>query len=238
MQAHSNFGLLSAQSIRQFQALDSAVNNVANADTPGFKAVMLTFLPDRASPWKGKVPTSPRETTNFTQGNTISTGNPLDMAIVGEGFFTVETPQGLAYTRDGRFSLNSRGEMVNMNGHLVTGDKGVIVIDGDHVDVDRTGAIQVDGEVVDTLRIVRFQNPAGLTRMGEGMYLDGEGRAGALEDGESVVKNRALEQSNVSVLEEMVRFIEINRVFESYQKVMHTIQDMNQLSTNRVGRVG
>ena len=233
----SSLGALSVQSVRQLQALDSTVHNVANVDTPGFKSVMLSFLPDNQSRWGGKVPTIPREAMQFTQGATIGTGNPLDMAIMGEGFFTIETSDGAAYTRDGRFSLNSEGELVNLSGDPVMGNAGVIRLQGDHITIDMTGSLWVDGEVVDVLRITRFEDVSALKRTNAGYYFDKDNRAGAVDDQESRILERTLEQSNVSAVGEMVRMMEIQRVFESYQKVMQTIQELNQLSTNRVGRV-
>ncbi len=233
----SALGLLSAQSIRQIQALDATIHNISNVDTPGFKSVLLSFLPDNASHWGGKVPTTERETTQFFQGPTIGTGNPLDMAIEGEGFFVIETPDGLAYTRDGRFSLNPQGELVNLSGFPVMGDGGVIILDGDHLTVDQTGALRVDNVPVDTLRIAHFENPQALTRADAGLFFDRQGNAGERDDRESRVQGHTLEQSNVAAIEEMVRMIEINRIFESYQKVMQTIQELNQLATSRVGRV-
>lgn len=233
----SGLGLLSGQSVRQLQVLDTTVHNVANVDTPGFKAIMLSYMHDSSSPTGRIVPTMPRETVDFRQGDTHGTGNPLDMAVMGKGFFVLETPDGPAYTRDGRFTINGAGELVNLSGYPVMGDGGPVILNGDDITVETSGVIRVDGLETDRLRIAAFDNPAALTRADDGLYFDSTGRAGIADAEDVMVLQRSLERSNVSAIQEMVRLIEAQRIFESYQKVMHTIQDIDKLSTGRIGRM-
>lgn len=230
-------GMLSGQSVRQLESLDVAAHNVANVDTPGFKTVILTYLHDNSGTKRDLVPTSPREAIDFRQGSTHLTGNPLDMAIMGSGFFVVETPEGEAFTRDGRFTLNEEGELVNLAGYPVMGTGGAVVLDGADIKVDETGRLLSDGIHVDSLRIMSFENPSVLGRADGGLYFDSNDRAGAAESEDSKVVQRALERSNVSAIQEMMKLIDTQRVFESYQKVMLTMQDMDKLSTSRIGRM-
>lgn len=233
----SAMGLLSGQSVRTLYAIDTIMHNVANIDTPGFKNVMLSYLPDPThSRWNDRVAVEPRETVDFRQGPILGTGNPLDMAIRGDGFFVIDTPHGEAYTRDGRFALNSAGELVTLSGYPVMGDGGVIRLEGGELHVDVAGTIWVDGVAVDTLRIVRFDSPGALGRADAGLFFDAHDRAGRV-DADATVAARSLEGSNVSAIQEMVRIIDANRVFESYQKVMQTVQEMDSLSTGRIGRI-
>jgi len=230
-------GMLSGQSVRQLEALDVAAHNVANVDTPGFKTVILTYLHDNSGTEKDLVPTIPREVIDFRQGSTYVTGNPLDMAIMGSGFFVIETPEGEAYTRDGRFTLNEAGELVSFAGYPVMGTGGAVVFDGADINVDETGKLLNDGIHVDSLRIMSFENPSALGRADGGLYFDSHDRAGIVESEDSKVVQRSLERSNVSSIQEMMKLIDIQRVFESYQKVMLTMQDMDKLSTSRIGRM-
>lgn len=229
--------MLAVRSSRIAQALDASTHNVANIDTPGYKAVSLSFLPDSEGRWNGRIPTMPREHVDFSQGAVTETGNPLDMAINGDGFFVVSTPEGETYTRDGRFTINADGELASLEGHPVMSERGAVVIDGNDVFVTAEGALLVDGVEAGRLRIVRFDNPSALAPAGSGLFFDDSGIAGLQEDGDSKVAGRSLERSNVSAIREMVRLIDTHRVFESYQKVMQTIQDMDELSTGRVGRM-
>lgn len=234
---YSGIGMLSGQSVRQLEVLDVTVHNMANVDTPGFKSLVLTYVHDHYGTRGELVPTVPLETVDFRQGSTYVTGNPLDMAIMGDGFFVIETPDGEAYTRDGRFALNETGQLVNLSGHPVMGTGGTLVLEGADLNVDTTGALSSDGIPLDSLRIVSFSNPSSLARADGGLYFDSHDKAGATEDEGSKVIQRSLERSNVSAIQEMIKLIDTQRVFESYQKVMLTIQDMDKLSTSRIGRM-
>jgi len=229
--------MLAVRSARIVQALDASTHNVANINTPGYKAVSMSFLPDPEGRWEGRIPTMPREYVDFSQGAVTETGNPLDMAVDGDGFFVVSTPDGEAYTRDGRFTVNNDGELTSLEGHPVMSKQGAVVINGNDVSVSAEGALRVDDIEIGKLRIVSFDNPSALTAAGSGLFYDDSGEAGLQEDGDSKVAGRSLEQSNVATIREMVRLIDTHRVFESYQKVMQTVQDMDELSTNRIGRI-
>jgi flagellar basal-body rod protein FlgG len=122
--------------LRQERRFQITSNNLANVDTPSFKEDVLSF------DWRLKA----HLTVNHTQGPVRETGNPLDVALTDEGFFKVMTPYGERYTRDGRFTVNSAGELVTQSGDQVLGENGPIIIEGNKVDINAggefTGSIQ------------------------------------------------------------------------------------------------
>lgn len=206
---------------------DTIANNLANVGTTGFKKSLLFF--DQAL--------RVHEKTNMAQGNMRHTGNSLDLALAGEGFFKVNTAAGIRYTRDGRFHLNARGELVTSNGDPVMGSGGPVSIDGTDVTVDATGRIDVDGTEVDTLSIVFFDRSGRLRKEGLSYYVyEGDVGEGPRPEQTSVMQGY-LEESNVAVTEEMIRMVEALRNFESYQKVLQTFDETDGKAINEVGKL-
>lgn len=217
--------------------LDVIANNLANASTPGFK--MENFYPgatDKPTAAQGPVQAVSRAMVDFSQGMFKETGNALDLAIEGEGFFTIQTKAGTQYTRKGSFILNKNNQLVTQSGDFVMGGKGPVALSGKNVDVDGAGNVMVDGAATDRLAIVRFKNPQALLRTKDGMFRD-EGGAGVEKVAAPSVKSRAVEMSNVNVFKEMVGMIDVQRSFESYQKIIQTIADMDKISVSRIGRL-
>jgi flagellar basal-body rod protein FlgG len=210
----------------QQHRLETIANNLANADTTGFKKDTLSF--DHLL----KV----HQKANLDQGNIRYTGNALDLALSGEGFFKVNTPEGMRYTRNGKFHVNAEGQLATTSGHLVSGQGGPITIEGTDVTVDDSGKLYVDGEEVDTLTVVSFANPQLLEKQGNAYYLYiGDEGEGPRPEATSV-KQGYIEQSNVVVTEEMIKMIETLRHFESYQKVLQTFDETDAKIINEVGK--
>jgi flagellar basal-body rod protein FlgG len=173
---------------------------------------------------------------DYSQGSLQKTDNALDVAIEGEGFFAVQAGQGVAYTRRGNFAVNKNSQLVTQSGLPVLGKQGPITISGGNVDIGAAGDVSVDGAVAGELRIVRFDNVQALTRTQEGLYSD-PGTAGMKNMEKPEIKSRQLEMSNVNAIREMVEMIDIQRSFETYQKVIHTMTDLDKLATSRVGKL-
>lgn len=230
----SGIRVMVSAATRQTRRLDSAVRNIANVNTAGFKAEQLRFLEESAG---GGADRGPVTTVDFTQGPIQKTGNVLDLAINGEGFFSVQTKDGIAYTRDGRATLNEKGELMSLAGEYLLGTRGKITISGDNVEIDTNGAVRVDGSEIDTLKIVGFQRPSALTTLNARLYQNPGNRAGERKEEDPQVKSGFLEFSNVQVVREMVKMINIQRTFESYQKTIQTIDEQNRAATNRIGRL-
>lgn len=229
--------IIAHECIRQIDLLDSVTNNIANVDTPGFKAERLYF--SRGGP--GDVPGESRlrriTVTNYSPGVMQRTDNVLDLAIQGKGFFVIQTKDGLAYTRDGSFTLNQDKDLVTQDGDYVLGRSGKIGITGDNIQISENGVINVDGDEVDTLKIVDFRKISALHRLGKGLYQDPDGSADPSIIKDPEIQSGCLELSNVQAIREMVEMINIQRSFGLYQKVMQTIQEQDKLSTNRVGKL-
>ncbi len=213
----------------RFQELnfETISNNLANASTTGFKRDILTF--DQAL--------NAHQATNMTQGTLRATGNRLDLALHGEGFFKVSTPNGTRYTRSGNFVLNPAGLLSTQNGDPVLGQGGPITISGSEVDIDAKGQIVVDGSQAGTLSLVSFDKPELLRKEGLSHYVY-EGDEGDASEPEGTSVNQGyLEESNVVMAEEMIRMIESLRTFESYMKVLQTFDETDAKVINEVGRL-
>ena len=219
--------------------LDLVSNNIANATTPGYKTEhMMASVGDNVSdPTDNQVPRiSASVYVDFSQGGLEETGNPLDVALQGRGFFEVETPAGPAYTRAGNFTINRDGTLMNKMGYPVMGESGRIRIDGEDIRISRDGVIEADGVDVATLKVVLFEDPNQLKRAADGLFVD-SGRAELKKADEKNVQSGYLEMSNASVMKEMVQMIDIQRSFELYQKAIQTVSEQDRLAVSRVGRL-
>ena len=217
--------------------LDTLAHNLANVQTPGFKAEKGYFrLKENAVTQTGTSYAAAAK-TDFSEGIIQRTGNPLDMAVQGKGFFTVETKNGVAYTRKGNFTINSANELITSEGDYVLGEGGKITLTGSKVQVSAGGDIRTESGVVGKLKVVVFDRPDALVKQAGCLFKDPENKAGLKTQDDPVVKSEHLENSNVQALKEMVEMIDIQRTVESYQKVIQTLGSLDQLSTNRLGRL-
>ena len=227
--------------LAQQKRLDVLTNNLANVNTPGFKkdkAVFKMALPpaeNQMPPFKDKVFVETNSVvTDFSTATHNQTGNPLDIAIDGDGFFEVMTPQGIRYTRDGGFKRNEIGELITAEGHQVMGDGGPIRIEGNEIKVDRDGNILVDGAPVGKLKVVDFPKPYPLKKEMENLY--------ALPPSINAVPSNAeirqgfTESANVNVIGEMTSMIDVMRSYESYIKIMQSMDEATGKVINEVGR--
>ncbi len=178
-----------------------------------------------------------RVLTNFNQGTLEQTGNNLDFAITGSGFFTVLTPQGEMYTRNGNFTLNDNGEIITSEGYFLAGRYGSILTDGASFQLSRNGHIIINGEIVDQIETVNIENVQDLRKQGNGYFKIEENME--IQVGEFIgsIAQGALESSNVNTIKEMVKLINIHRTFESNQRVVRAYDEMLQKAVNDIGRV-
>ena len=235
----NGLSIMANEGIAQIMRLDRVANNIANVNTPGFKAFQL-YMVDVELVDEGESTQSAQglmSIADYSQGTIQRTGNALDLAIEGEGFFTIQTERGNAYTRDGRFLVDGEGKLVTLSGDHVLGKSGAISLEGDTIEFGQGGAVIVDGAEVDVLKIVSFDRPSALSRLGGSLYSDPDNLAGMRVEEKPAVQSGCLEGSNVQIITEMTRMIDIQRSFELYQKVMQTLQDMDKLSTTRLGKL-
>jgi len=204
-------------------------NNLANADTTGFKAerVFAQVIGD-ALP-------AANTATDLTAGALKVTDEPLDLALGGDGFFVVETPDGERLTRRGSFRLDAEGRVVDPNGNPLLGEGGPIVVSGASIDVGTDGQVKVDGKEVARLRIESIPEGANLQHAGGSLFLP-DPAGGPLPDGERLVKQGALEASNVNTVGSLVDMIEIQRAYTAVQRAVTTLDDIRSTITNEIGK--
>ena len=239
---------LTSGMVAQVARLEVITNNLANSEAPGFKADHLVVAPSRPATQAQRPLPSPSAYqptgvevaayfTDFSQGPIRPTGVDLDVALNGPGFFVVQTPGGLLYTRAGNFTLNRDGELVTHGGHRVQGDAGPIRIGNGPVEIDRQGAISEGGRAVGRLRVVDFTRPYALEKE--------EGQLFRLRD-ETVAPETAREveviaghqeASNMGVVQSIVELIDTMRTFEAYQRMLQSMDNTVGRAANELGRV-
>lgn len=224
--------------LAQTQRLNQVTNNLANIDTHGYKREDITFweMLFTANDNRQRVGKALKVVTNQDQGPAEVTGNPLDFMISGNGFFRIQTPDGVRYSREGSFSTNSQGQLVTSQGHLVLGEGGPIVINGDDISVSQDGTFHVDNQMVGKLAITSFADGDSLEKEGTNLFrLTDTG-----EEGEATnfqIQQGTLEGSNVNTVTEMAHMLKLHRAYETQQKVIRTFDEMDSKAVNSVGKL-
>lgn len=219
-------------------------NNLANVNTTGFKAdkrYFRTALDN--SLLQGGPMGQPKQLTDdqfslitdFAQGSLAETRNPLDLAIQGDGFFVLETGDAVSYTRNGSFSINGEGDLVNSRGFRLMGEAGPIRITGREVVVRDNGEVIVDGRPSGTIKVIDFDKPYSLKRNGYGYFVPDPPAEGFGPE-TFQIKQGFLENSNVDAIAEMIQMIELNRNYESCQKAIQAQDDTLKLAVNDLGQ--
>jgi flagellar basal-body rod protein FlgG len=240
--------------------LDTIANNLANVNTTGFKKDAYGFqdtfqrfahdyLTDtrqnlhETDPWPRRYtmarPRLSKQYSDQSQGPLQVTGNSLDVAISGKGYFKVRTPEGDMLTRNGSFRLAEDGRLTTEQGYDVLGDGGsTITLPRDNkITIDSKGHISGDGVDLGTLDLVDVSDPRGLEKAGKNLMRIRKGsRATELPAEDASVQQGYLEKSNVEVVGEMVNMMEAQRAFEINQKIMTTTDSMESLVINKVGQ--
>ena len=218
--------------------LDVLANNLANADTPGFKAELLSVESSAAAepgvlqPGNavGRVRVGQRG-LDASPGILQVSGNPLDLALAGPGLFVLESPQGERYTRAGTFTRDAEGYLATAQGLRVLGSRGPIAVPATGFRVDANG--QIAGG--DSIRIVAGPDVPGLLRAGNNLYAPAPGAAPPAELPRATVLQGQLERSNTNVVLAMVDMLATVRNYEAHQRVMQSI-DQASGQANEIGR--
>lgn len=216
-------------------------NNLANVNTPGFRAEKMVFNEylERSGP---------RERLSFVEdvgtardlreGPISQTGNPLDVAINGLGFFAVDTPQGPRYTRSGRFELDAQNRLVTGDGYTVQGQGGgpiTIPPDGGEVSIAGDGTISNDVGVIGRLRVVGFDDEREMKRGAGGLYATDQN---PVDRQDPAVVQGALEGSNVEAIMEITRMTELLRQYQSVARFLQDDHERQQRVIRTLGQDG
>ncbi len=225
-------------------------NNLANVDTPGFKRDGVAFheyLMRKIGPRYRRIFKEISEYTVYDQGELEPTDNPLDLAIVGEGFFKVQTPEGVAYTRAGNFMLDARHRLVTPQGYPVLANGAPVILDPglargglitlpeQRILIHDDGTISVDGTTVARLDVVTFDDLSKLRKIGENLF-----RAQGVEERPArnfQIRQGYLEKSNVNPLTEIVQLIQIHREFEAVQRALRASDEATGRLIATAGRL-
>jgi flagellar basal-body rod protein FlgF len=173
---------------------------------------------------------------DLSTGSFRETGNPLDLALAGDGYFVVQTPRGERYTRAGSFTLDANGQLVTQQGELVVGEGGPITVPAGEITVSDDGTISVNGRTVDRLKIVSFRNPqAALVKEGESQFAAASG-ARAAEAVNVKVRQGTVESSNVNVVSQMAAMMHNSREFDSLERSIKLMMDIRR-AASEIGRI-
>lgn len=240
--------------LAQQMRLEVLANNLSNSNTVGFKEDKTIFreylplspvTPGETAVENGSSSAAARQSdsyvmlertmVDFSPGQLRSTGNSLDFALNGNGFFCIEAPSGTLYTRKGNFTLNKDGILVTQEGLTVLGNKSKIRLGGDHITVDKKGNISEKGSVIDSLRIVDFPDRSVLTKAGDTFFAPADPSIAGQQVDEPEISQGFIEMSNVNTVRVMTEMIETLRAYESYQKVIQSYSDVTTKAINEVG---
>lgn len=230
-----------AGSVAQMRNLEVLANNLAHVDTPGYKADRLRFEQALDDAKATNFVATPGTSVRMSQGAIERTGNPLDVAIAGDGFFVVDTPQGQMLTRSGRFIIGQDGTLRTTAGHQVQGDSGPIALppagaDGGsgELTIGRDGSIRAGEEQIGTLKRVAA-DPKAARKVGADLFTipGGVGSLPTATGGELIQGH--LEGANVNPVVVMTEIIEVQRTFDALQQAVRTYRDVDGQSLRRIG---
>lgn len=224
-----------------FRDMEVTANNIANMNTTGYNAEKLTFsehLVDGRLDGKlgnklsyARDPESYRDTRT---GSIKTTGNPLDMAISGPGYFIVETPLGQRYSKAGNFQIDANGTLVTPSGYpVLSADGGTVILpqDAKNILVADDGRVVVDNEEVGQVGVAEFTSEQQLKRLGNNLY-SAEGQEQLERQPTTRIVQGAIETSNVSGVQEMVRLVQLQRSVASTAKFVEAMYDMERKVSN------
>ncbi|HKI45267.1 MAG TPA: flagellar hook basal-body protein [Balneolales bacterium] len=224
------------------RAQDVTANNLANINTPGYKAQKLFYQAFQKAV-NGQVVDIPdaQETASSESGDMKKTGNPFDVAINGKGFFLVNSNGQDVMSRNGRFHIDSQGYLRDSNDAYVQGKSGTIYLPEMQNDpnaklqISKDGTITLNGSVVDQLQLVKVPNYQDLKRLNDA-YMTTKDGLPPLADNESTVSQGFYESSNVDPLKQMIAMTTNMRLFQTQQKTMQTMDQILGQVTSQLGK--
>ncbi len=250
--------------ITETNRTDMIANNLANAATTGYKrdeAIHQEFAPmllrrindaqdDDVTSFRGfRIEQGPPRVgklglgaytaeiaTDHMQGAMTVTGNTFDLAVAGEGYFAIQTPEGVRYTRDGSFYRQANGALVTARGQAVlnTQNQPIILPDSMNITFGAKGEILDGANIIDNLQFVQFNDRRAVLKQGDNLYRPQEGAAPQVATGD--IQQGMLERSNVNIASEMVNLIHNYRIYEAGSRALVTQDAMTEKAVNDVAR--
>jgi flagellar basal-body rod protein FlgF len=219
----------------RMESLDMLANNMANSGTNGFKADREFY-----TLFRDEFPLIETRWTDFSQGTVMPTGNPLDLALDGKGFFALNSPTGIVYSRGGSFQISSANQLATAEGYTLRNTRNngqPIPVDPLRaIEIDRTGIVKQNGQEIGQIEIAGFGKATeALSKLGTSYFAQHD-PAQAKTTPEAVVKQGSVEQSNVPVTDAAVRLISVMRQFEMLQRAMSVGAEMNKRAIDEVAR--
>lgn len=225
----------------RMEQIDRVAGDIANGATAGYKSQRTTTIATEREAFDASLQSAidvmqGPTLVDFRPGVAAPTGRDLDFAIEGSGFFVVETPDGLRYTRNGHFSRQVDGTLATPEGYVVQGESGPIRLEDGPLTVGMDGAFRINGKVVGKPRIVDFDDYQVLLRTDGSRFQVADDDLAETVD-ESKVRPGLLEQSNVAVAERIAQLTEVTRSFEALQRGITTLMnDLDGRAINELGR--
>ena len=216
---------LSRQTVLARQ-MDVIATNLANMETAGFKAENMIFSEHLQQTSEGEILSLVHDVSfvrDLSEGPMVGTQSPLDLAVHGEGYFVVDTPDGERYTRHGVFQLDDAGQIVTTEGHPVLNSGGApitVPLETSVITVTRDGTVSADTQEIGKIKLVGFENPQALSKVGSGLYE--AVNQNPSPDPESEVLQGMVEKSNVKGVIEMTRMIDTVRSYQAATKLADT----------------
>ncbi|WP_426303916.1 flagellar hook-basal body protein [Acidovorax facilis] len=235
--------------------LDSVAQNLANASTPGYRSSSISASSGNISfnqmvrAIKVENPIVAKSSLNLTPGSLRVTNQPLDLALASSGYFEVKTGDGIAYTRQGDFKIDTQGRLATQTGHTVSGNDGPIYLKRPDPAIDDSGQVfewnaeASEKRLVGKIKIVEIENPSALRAVGSSLWVDSESNreensTNIKPSGNFRLKQGNLENSNTKSMNEMISLIQVMRHFESMQKITQGYDEMLGTSIRKLGDVG
>jgi flagellar basal-body rod protein FlgF len=219
-----------SQQMSLYHQMDVVANNIANMNTPGYKSQDMLFKEYlNSTPTEGEKISQVQDYGTFRdtkQGSLTQTSNSLDAALQGDGYFTVQTAQGIRYTRNGSFSLDSGGNIVTQTGDQVQSSDGkpITLPQGTtQITIMEDGEVATEQGTIGAFKLVKFADEQSLIALGGGLY-DAQGAAEQAIDKPKVMQG-FIEGSNVQPITEMNKMINITRMYEAVQHMLMTDHD-------------
>jgi flagellar basal-body rod protein FlgF len=232
-----------SQQMAAYQTMDVIANNIANVSTPAFKRETQTFQEyvARVTPPEGE--DGPTQLSfvqdtgtvrDLSEGRLDATGAPYDLAISGNGYFTVQTPAGERYTRDGRFGLDQNGQLVNADGYALQGDGGAITISPDDgvIQVGQDGTLTGKTGQIGKIKVVAFKNEPAMNKEGASLYSATETPSPSTD---FKIAQGMIESSNVQPVVEMSRMIEVTRAYQATATLTQSQEDLMRQAIDKLG---